>query len=35
LEEIYLPLIVDCACEAPKNKQSHYQTLKINIKPLS
>ena len=35
LEEIYLPLIADCACKAPKNKQSHYETLKINIKPLS
>lgn len=35
LEEMYLPLIADCACEAPKNKQSHYETLKINIKPLS
>lgn len=35
LEQIYLPLIADCACEAPKNKKSHYQTLQINIKPLS
>ena len=35
LEQIYLPLIADCLCEAPKNKQTHYQSLKINIKPLS
>ena len=35
LAQIYLPLIADCLCEAPKNKQTHYQSLKINIKPLS
>ncbi len=35
LKEIYLPLIIDCVCEAPKKKQTHYQTLKMNIKPLS
>jgi hypothetical protein len=35
LQEIYLPLIRDCACEAPKNKQTHYQTLKMNTNPLS
>ena len=35
LEQIYLPLIANCACEAPKKKQTHYQSLKINIKPLS
>jgi Transposase DDE domain len=35
LEQIYLPLIADCACEAPRNKQTHYQTLKMNIIPLS
>ncbi len=35
LKEIYLPLIRDSACEAPKKKQTHYQTLKMNIKPLS
>ena len=34
LEQIYLPLLGDCSCEAPKNKKSHYHTLKINIKPL-
>ena len=33
LKQIYLPLIADCACEAPKNKQSHYQSLKINMNP--
>lgn len=35
LQQIYLPLIADCKCEKPKNKQTHYQTLNINIKPLS
>lgn len=35
LENIYLPLILDCACKAPKNKQTHYQSLKINNKTLS
>jgi hypothetical protein len=29
LEQIYLPLIADCACEAPKKKQTNYQTLNI------
>lgn len=33
LEQIYLPLIVDCLCEPPRNKQTHYQSLEINIKP--
>lgn len=33
LEQIYLPLIADCLCEPPKNKQTHYQSLEINIKP--
>ena len=35
LEQIYLPLIADCACGAPKNKLSHYQSLNINMKTLS
>ncbi len=35
LEEIYLPLIRDCLCQAPRKKQTHYETLKMNIKPLS
>ena len=35
LKQIYLPLIADCACEAPKDKKSHYHTLKMNIKCLS
>jgi hypothetical protein len=35
LKQVYLPLIVDCLCVAPKNKQTHYESLKINIKPLS
>lgn len=35
LKEIYLPLIVDCLCEAPINKRTHYQTLSINNKSLS
>lgn len=33
LKHIYLPLIADCLCEAPKEKQTHYQTFKINEKP--
>jgi Transposase DDE domain len=35
LKKIYLPLIEDCACESPKNKQSHYQTLNTNFRCLS
>lgn len=35
LKDIYLPLIVDCICEAPINKRTHYQTLSINNKFLS
>ena len=35
LETKYLPMIVGCLCEAPKNKQTHYESLKINTKPLS
>lgn len=35
LEQIYLPLITDCLCKAPKNKTTHYQSLNINIKALS
>jgi len=34
LEQIYLRLIADCACETPK-KKSQYQTLKINIRPIN
>lgn len=33
LSNIYLPLIIDCVCHAPKNKQTHYQSLQINRKP--
>lgn len=35
LEQVYLPLIIDCLCSAPKNKHTHYQSIKVNIKPLS
>lgn len=32
LKHTYLPLIKDCLCDAPKNKQTHYDALKINRK---
>ena len=32
LSHTYLPLIIDCVCIAPKNKQTHYESLQINIK---
>lgn len=32
LKDIYLPLIKDCLCTAPKNKKTHYESLTINIK---
>ena len=32
LSHTYLPLIIDCVCFAPKNKQTHLQSLQINIK---
>jgi len=35
LEQVYLPLIIDCLCAAPKNKHTHYQSMIVNIKPLS
>ena len=35
LKLTYLPLIKDCLCDAPKNKKTHYESLKVNIKPLS
>ena len=35
LKDIYLPLVIDCLCEAPVNKQTHYENLCINNKPLS
>jgi len=34
LKHIYLPLIADCLCGTPKNKQAHHQSLKINEKPV-
>ena len=34
LKLTYLPLIKDCLCDAPKNKQTHYEALKVNIKSL-
>lgn len=33
LTQIYLPLIKDCLCDAPKNKDTHYQTLNFNYVP--
>lgn len=33
LSDIYLPLIVDCLCNAPVNKATHYHTLSLNNKP--
>lgn len=36
LKHTYLPLIKDCLCDAPKNKQTHYEALKFNNKkPMS
>ena len=35
LAQIYLPLIADCLCGSPKNKKSHYQSLKIYLISLS
>jgi Transposase DDE domain len=35
LQEIYLPFIKDCACEAPRKKKTHYQNQNMNIKTLS
>lgn len=32
LKHTYLPLIKDCLCDAPKNKQTHYEVLKVNNK---
>jgi hypothetical protein len=32
LKLTYLPLIKDCLCDAPKNKQTHYESLKVNCK---
>lgn len=32
LSDTYLPLIIDCVCLAPKNKQTHYESLQINKK---
>lgn len=33
LTHMYIPIIEDCLCEAPRKKQTHYQSLAINIKP--
>jgi hypothetical protein len=35
LKHIYLPLIADALCSAPRKKQTHYQSLNINNKSLS
>jgi hypothetical protein len=35
LKHIYIPLIEDCLCEAPKKKQTHYESLNFNNKPLA
>lgn len=35
LEHVYLPLIINCACEAPRKKSTHHESLKVNIKPLA
>ena len=32
LKLTYLPLIKDCLCDAPKNKKTHYESLKVNSK---
>ncbi|MFT3947606.1 MAG: transposase [Agriterribacter sp.] len=32
LSDTYLPLIIDCVCLPPKNKQTHYDSLNINKK---
>ena len=32
LSDTYLPLIIDCVCQAPTSKQTHYQSLQINKK---
>jgi IS4 transposase len=29
LKYIYLPLVIDCICEAPVNKRTHYETLSL------
>ena len=34
LKQVYLPLISDCLCVPPRKKQTHYESLKINIKAL-
>ena len=33
LKHMYIPIIEDCLCEAPRKKQTHYHTLAINNKP--
>jgi hypothetical protein len=35
LRDIYLPLIANSLCAAPRNKETHYQSLRINNKALS
>jgi hypothetical protein len=35
LRDIYLPLIANSLCDAPRNKETHYQSLRINNKALS
>ena len=35
LRNIYLPLIANSLCDAPRNKETHYQSLRINNKALS
>ena len=35
LKHIYIPLIEDCLCEAPRKKQAHYESLNFNNKPLA
>lgn len=29
LKYVYLPLVIDCICEAPVNKRTHYETLSL------
>lgn len=35
LRDIYLPLIANSLCDAPRNKETHYQSLRVNYKALS